>query len=87
VKANAFNAAQPSRQPGGQPPGDEVVPQARQAVTVLYQAHALGLIRLAVVMLGDRPAAGDDARRQCQATMPGENREHERHDDRAAAPG
>jgi RNA polymerase sigma-70 factor (sigma-E family) len=29
------------------------------AVTALYQAHALGLIRLAVVMLGDRPAAED----------------------------
>jgi hypothetical protein len=28
-------------------------------VTTLYQAHALGLIRLAVVMLGDRPAAED----------------------------
>ena len=33
--------------------------QARQAVTALYQAHALGLIRLAVVMLGDQPAAED----------------------------
>jgi RNA polymerase sigma-70 factor (sigma-E family) len=33
--------------------------EARQAVTALYQAHALGLIRLAVVMLGDRPAAED----------------------------
>ena len=30
-----------------------------EAVTALYQAHALGLIRLAVVMLGDRPAAED----------------------------
>jgi RNA polymerase sigma-70 factor (sigma-E family) len=28
-------------------------------VTALYQAHAVGLIRLAVVMLGDRPAAED----------------------------
>jgi RNA polymerase sigma-70 factor (sigma-E family) len=27
-------------------------------VTALYQAHGVGLIRLAVVMLGDRPAAG-----------------------------
>jgi len=35
------------------------MPQARRAVTALYQAHALGLIRLAVVMLGDRPAAED----------------------------
>jgi DNA-directed RNA polymerase specialized sigma24 family protein len=32
---------------------------ARQAVTDLYQAHAVGLIRLAVVMLGDRPTAED----------------------------
>ena len=30
-----------------------------EAVTALYRAHALGLIRLAVVMLGDRPAAED----------------------------
>jgi RNA polymerase sigma-70 factor (sigma-E family) len=30
-----------------------------EAVTALYEAHALGLIRLAVVMLGDRPAAED----------------------------
>jgi RNA polymerase sigma-70 factor (sigma-E family) len=28
-------------------------------VTALYQAHALGLIRLAVIMLGDRPSAED----------------------------
>ena len=32
---------------------------ARATVTALYQAHAVGLIRLAVVMLGDRPAAED----------------------------
>jgi len=32
---------------------------ALEGVTALYQAHALGLIRLAVVMLGDRPAAED----------------------------
>jgi RNA polymerase sigma-70 factor (sigma-E family) len=32
---------------------------AQTAVTALYQAHAVGLIRLAVVMLGDRPAAED----------------------------
>ena len=30
-----------------------------RAVTALYEAHALGLIRLAVVMLGDRGAAED----------------------------
>src|SRR5262249_26675474 len=28
-------------------------------VTALYQAHALGLLRLAVIMLGDREAAED----------------------------
>jgi RNA polymerase sigma-70 factor (sigma-E family) len=32
---------------------------ARAAVTALYQAHAVGLIRLAVVMIGDRLAAED----------------------------
>jgi RNA polymerase sigma-70 factor (sigma-E family) len=30
-----------------------------QAVTALYEAHALSLTRLAYVMLGDRPAAED----------------------------
>jgi len=32
---------------------------ASHAVTALYQSHALGLTRLAFVMLGDRPAAED----------------------------
>ena len=32
---------------------------ADSAVTALYQAHAVGLIRLAIVMLGDRAAAED----------------------------
>lgn len=32
---------------------------AQAAVTALYQVHAVGLIRLAVVMLGDRSAAED----------------------------
>jgi RNA polymerase sigma-70 factor (sigma-E family) len=32
---------------------------AQAAVTALYEIHAVGLIRLAVVMLGDRPAAED----------------------------
>jgi DNA-directed RNA polymerase specialized sigma24 family protein len=39
------------------PPGQVSAPA--EAVTALYRAHALGLIRLAVVMLGDRPAAED----------------------------
>jgi DNA-directed RNA polymerase specialized sigma24 family protein len=33
--------------------------EARRAVTALYETHALGLIRLGVVMLGDRAAAED----------------------------
>jgi RNA polymerase sigma-70 factor (sigma-E family) len=32
---------------------------ARRQVTALYQAHALGLVRLAVLMLGDQQAAED----------------------------
>jgi RNA polymerase sigma-70 factor (sigma-E family) len=32
---------------------------AQEAVTALYRAHAVGLIRLAYVMLGDRAAAED----------------------------
>jgi RNA polymerase sigma-70 factor (sigma-E family) len=32
---------------------------AAEPVAALYQAHAVGLIRLAVIMLGDRPAAED----------------------------
>ncbi len=32
---------------------------AEAEVTALYQTHATGLIRLAVVMLGDRAAAED----------------------------
>jgi RNA polymerase sigma-70 factor (sigma-E family) len=34
-------------------------PEALEDVAALYREHALGLIRLAVVMLGDRPAAED----------------------------
>src|ERR1700758_1270437 len=33
--------------------------EAASQVTVLYRAHAVGLIRLAIVMLGDRAAAED----------------------------
>jgi RNA polymerase sigma-70 factor (sigma-E family) len=32
---------------------------AEAAVTALYQAHSVGLVKLALVMLGDRPAAED----------------------------
>jgi RNA polymerase sigma-70 factor (sigma-E family) len=41
----------------GAPPGGAEV--ARATVSALYETHATGLIRLAVVMLGDRPAAED----------------------------
>ena len=55
MKANAPEVSalppEPSRVTG--------LPDAAKAVTELYEAHALGLIRLAVVMLGDRPAAED----------------------------
>jgi RNA polymerase sigma-70 factor (sigma-E family) len=34
-------------------------PEAAEHVTSLYQAHALGLVRLAVVLLGDKPTAED----------------------------
>jgi RNA polymerase sigma-70 factor (sigma-E family) len=39
-------ARQPAREPS-------------QQITALYQAHALGLVRLAFVMTGDRPTAED----------------------------
>jgi RNA polymerase sigma-70 factor (sigma-E family) len=39
------------------PPGPAVDPEA--GVTALYQAHALGLLHLAVIMIGDRQAAED----------------------------
>ena len=39
------------------PPG--VSPDAREQVTALYQAHALSLVRLAKIMLGDQAAAED----------------------------
>lgn len=40
----------------GRPPG---AVDARSGVTELYQAHAVGLIKLGVIMLGDRTAAED----------------------------
>lgn len=39
------------------PPGTTADPAVQ--VTALYQAHALGLLRLAVIMLGERQAAED----------------------------
>ena len=40
-------------------PGGLPVTTAEAAVTALYQAHALGMIRLAHIMLGDRAGAED----------------------------
>jgi RNA polymerase sigma-70 factor (sigma-E family) len=45
--------------PSSRDGGSLATADAGSAVTALYRAHALGLIRLAVVMLGDRPAAED----------------------------
>ena len=43
----------------GQDRADASRADAQTAVTALYEAHALGLVRLAYVMLGDRAAAED----------------------------
>jgi len=51
VKADATDLPPPARA--------LIAPEPTETVTALYQAHALGLIRLAVVMLGDRAAAED----------------------------
>lgn len=41
------------------PPGPRLPPAARQRITALYEARALGLVRLAKIMLGDQAAAED----------------------------
>ncbi len=40
-------------------PPSSAAPDAARQVTALYQVHALGLVRLAVIMLGDQAAAED----------------------------
>jgi len=53
-------AAAPALRPGASPARPaEMRTEAEAAVTALYQQHALGLTRLAHVMLGDRPGAED----------------------------
>ena len=42
------------------PPDRLELTDARDAVTALYEAHALGLIRLAVVVLALAPTAAGD---------------------------
>jgi RNA polymerase sigma-70 factor (sigma-E family) len=49
--------ADTGNRPRGQASDD--VADADQAIAGLYQAHALGLIGLAMIVLGDRPAAED----------------------------
>lgn len=41
------------------PPDPYLPPEARQRVTELYQVHALGLVKLAKIMLGDQSQAED----------------------------
>jgi RNA polymerase sigma factor (sigma-70 family) len=55
VKANATEVSALPPEPGS----PVRLAGAADAVTALYEEHALGLVRLAVVMLGDRPAAED----------------------------
>jgi RNA polymerase sigma-70 factor (sigma-E family) len=55
VKANAGV----NREPWAHDEGFGGQGEARRGVTALYEAHALGMIRLGVVMLGDRAAAED----------------------------
>jgi RNA polymerase sigma-70 factor (sigma-E family) len=57
VKANADAGRVPSASGDGS--GFAGQAEVRRAVTALYEAHALGLIKLGVVMLGDRAAAED----------------------------
>src|ERR1700722_16022029 len=53
-------SSRPPLTPGGGPAGDaDADSDATAGVTALYQGHAVGLIRLAIVMLGDRGAAED----------------------------
>jgi hypothetical protein len=42
--------------PGHPPESTNAATDAAAGVTALYEAHASGLIRLAVIMLGSRPA-------------------------------
>lgn len=41
------------------PPDPSTPPEAREQVTALYEAHALGLVKLAKIMLGEQAAAED----------------------------
>ena len=55
----AGEAARPLTPPGRRIPRHGTDPEAARNVTLLYEAHALGLARLAVIMLGDPGTAED----------------------------
>jgi RNA polymerase sigma-70 factor (sigma-E family) len=57
--AAAVDLPGPPQPPGGPGDGGDAWAGAEAAVTALYQANALGLIRMAYVMLGDLPSAED----------------------------
>jgi len=58
MDTNAASAPSPRGVPGGR--GTVIgMADAAGAVTALYQAHAVGMIRLALIMVGDRGAAED----------------------------
>lgn len=57
--ASARRTARAARLPGPDPVTGAPEATAEAAVTALYQAHALRLIRMAHIMLGDRGAAED----------------------------
>ncbi len=53
------DTARPAHPPAPAPAPAAAGAGAADGVTALYEAHAFGLVRLAVIMLGDRPAAED----------------------------
>jgi RNA polymerase sigma-70 factor (sigma-E family) len=59
VDPDDFGARTAVDLPGSAPPRRDVGAGAEAAVTALYQAHALSLIRLAYIMLGDLPSCED----------------------------
>jgi RNA polymerase sigma-70 factor (sigma-E family) len=58
-RENARRQADPLDPAAAAHPDDHVSAGSERAITALYEAHAVGLIRLAVVMLGNRQAAED----------------------------
>jgi RNA polymerase sigma-70 factor (sigma-E family) len=59
MQTDEMSGAGRDEPPGAGPRGTAACAAVGGAFAALYQAHALGLIRLAVIMLGDRTAAED----------------------------